>query len=52
MYEVVEVGEEKLVGEVIRLSSDVAFCQVYGALRLLLAKTPTTARTTMTATAP
>src|SRR5437667_8933072 len=31
MYEVVEVGEEKLVGEVIKLSSDVAFCQVYEA---------------------
>jgi V/A-type H+/Na+-transporting ATPase subunit A len=29
MYEVVQVGEEKLIGEIIKLSSDVAFCQVY-----------------------
>ena len=29
MYEVVEVGEEKLVGDVIRFSSDVAFRQSY-----------------------
>jgi V/A-type H+-transporting ATPase subunit A len=29
MYEVVEVGEEKLVGEIIRLTGDIAFVQVY-----------------------
>src|SRR2546428_759664 len=29
MYEVVEVGEEKLVGEVIKLTGQIAFCQVY-----------------------
>jgi V/A-type H+-transporting ATPase subunit A len=29
MYEVVQVGEEKLVGEVIKLAGDVAFVQVY-----------------------
>jgi V/A-type H+/Na+-transporting ATPase subunit A len=29
MYEVVQVGEEKLVGEVIKLTGDVAFCQVF-----------------------
>ena len=36
MYEVVEVGEEKLVGEVIKLSSDEAFYQVYEATTGLL----------------
>ncbi|HXW36437.1 MAG TPA: V-type ATP synthase subunit A [Nitrososphaerales archaeon] len=29
MYEVVQVGEEKLVGEVIKLTGDIAFVQVY-----------------------
>src|ERR671910_586131 len=29
MYETVEVGESKLIGEVIRLTGDVAFIQVY-----------------------
>ena len=29
MYEVVEVGEEKLVGEVTTLTGQIAFCQVY-----------------------
>ncbi len=29
MYETVEVGEDKLVGEIIRLTGDVAFVQVY-----------------------
>src|SRR5207245_9893199 len=29
MYEVVEVGEEKLVGEIIKLTGQIAFCQVY-----------------------
>jgi V/A-type H+-transporting ATPase subunit A len=29
MYEVTEVGEEKLIGEVIKLTGDVAFVQVY-----------------------
>jgi len=29
MYEVVEVGEEKLVGEGIKLTGQIAFCQVY-----------------------
>ncbi|MBI2184698.1 MAG: V-type ATP synthase subunit A [Thaumarchaeota archaeon] len=29
MYETVEVGEERLVGEIIRLTGDVAFVQVY-----------------------
>src|SRR4030065_2920549 len=29
MYETVEVGESKLIGEVIRLTGDVAFVQVY-----------------------
>ncbi len=29
MYEVVEVGEEKLVGEIIRLTGDIAWVQVY-----------------------
>src|SRR5512136_1858843 len=29
MYEVVHVGEEKLIGEVIKLTGDVAFVQVY-----------------------
>jgi V/A-type H+-transporting ATPase subunit A len=29
MYEVVEVGEQKLIGEIIRLTGDVAFVQVY-----------------------
>lgn len=29
MYEVIQVGEEKLIGEVIKLSGDIAFVQVY-----------------------
>jgi V/A-type H+-transporting ATPase subunit A len=29
MYEVIQVGEEKLVGEVIKLTGDIAFVQVY-----------------------
>ena len=29
MYEVVQVGEEKLIGEVIKLTGDIAFVQVY-----------------------
>ena len=29
MYETVEVGEDKLIGEIIRLTGDVAFIQVY-----------------------
>jgi V/A-type H+-transporting ATPase subunit A len=29
MYEVVEVGEDRLIGEIIRLTGDVAFIQVY-----------------------
>ena len=29
MYETVEVGEDKLIGEIIRLTGDVAFVQVY-----------------------
>ena len=29
MYETVEVGESKLIGEVIRLTGDVGFVQVY-----------------------
>src|SRR5688500_27577 len=29
MYETVEVGESKLIGEVIRLTGDIAFIQVY-----------------------
>ena len=29
MYETVSVGESKLIGEVIRLTGDVAFIQVY-----------------------
>ena len=29
MYEMVEVGEEKLIGEIIKLSGDTAFIQVY-----------------------
>ena len=29
MYETVEVGDSKLIGEVIRLTGDVAFIQVY-----------------------
>jgi V/A-type H+-transporting ATPase subunit A len=29
MYEVVEVGEQKLIGEVIKLTGDIAFIQVY-----------------------
>jgi V/A-type H+-transporting ATPase subunit A len=29
MYEVVEVGEEKLIGEIIKLDQKTAFCQVY-----------------------
>jgi V/A-type H+-transporting ATPase subunit A len=29
MYEVVEVGEEKLIGEIIKLDQKIAFCQVY-----------------------
>ena len=29
MYKTVEVGESKLIGEVIRLTGDVAFIQVY-----------------------
>ena len=29
MYETVEVGEDRLVGEIIRLTGDVAFIQVY-----------------------
>src|SRR5437870_12120167 len=36
MYEVVEVGEEKLVGEMIKLSSDVAFCLVHESTTRLL----------------
>ncbi|MDA4128371.1 MAG: V-type ATP synthase subunit A [Thaumarchaeota archaeon] len=29
MYEVVQVGEEKLIGEIIKLTGDIAFVQVY-----------------------
>ena len=29
MYETVEVGDTKLIGEVIRLTGDIAFVQVY-----------------------
>ena len=29
MYEVTQVGEEKLVGEVIKLTGDIAFVQLY-----------------------
>ena len=29
MYETVEVGESKLIGEVLRLTGDIAFIQVY-----------------------
>ncbi len=29
MYEVIQVGEEKLIGEVIKLTGDIAFVQVY-----------------------
>ena len=29
MYETVEVGSTKLIGEVIRLAGDIAFIQVY-----------------------
>jgi V/A-type H+-transporting ATPase subunit A len=29
MYEVVEVGEDRLIGEIIRLTGDIAFIQVY-----------------------
>jgi V/A-type H+-transporting ATPase subunit A len=29
MYEVVQVGEEKLIGEIIKLTGDIAFIQVY-----------------------
>ena len=29
MYEVTQVGEEKLIGEVIKLTGDIAFVQVY-----------------------
>ncbi|MER3601216.1 MAG: V-type ATP synthase subunit A [Nitrososphaerota archaeon] len=29
MYEVVKVGEDKLIGEIVRLSGDIAFIQVY-----------------------
>ena len=31
MYETVEVGEDKLIGEIIRLTGDIAFIQVYEA---------------------
>ena len=29
MYETIEVGESKLIGEVLRLTGDIAFIQVY-----------------------
>ncbi|MBQ04382.1 hypothetical protein CL673_06710, partial [Candidatus Bathyarchaeota archaeon] len=29
MYETVEVGQDKMVGEIIRITGDVAFIQVY-----------------------